>query len=110
MPGAPLPDTSQARRLVEARLNQLRGTSTVSDMMTTLATLGEALGQAPGTNVEALVYRNNQTDLRVLAPSVDVLDRIRQVAGERGLDAKIESASPRDSKFEGRLQFKNPGP
>ncbi|HKU15302.1 MAG TPA: type II secretion system protein GspL [Steroidobacteraceae bacterium] len=109
MPGAPLPEAARARELVEARLSQLRGTGPVSGMMATLATLGEALGQAPGTNVEALVYRNNQTDLRVLAPSVDVLDRIRQFAGERGLDARIESASPRESKFEGRLQFKKPG-
>ena len=109
MPGAPLPDLSGARRLVEARLNQLRGTGPVSGMMTTLAMLGEALGQTPEVNIEALAYRNNTTDLRVLAPSVDVLDRIRQIASEHGLDAKIESASPRDSKFEGRLQFKNPG-
>ena len=109
MPGAPLPDASAARRQIEARLSQLRGTGPVSGMMMTLATLGEALGQTPDVNIEALAYRNNTTDLRVVAPSVDVLDRIRQLASERGLDAKIESASPRDSKFEGRLQFKNPG-
>ena len=109
MPGAPLPETAAARRMVEARLNQLRGTGPVSGMMTTLATLGEAIGQTPGVNIEALAYRNNTTDLRVVAPSVDMLDRIRQLASEHGLDAKIESASPRDSKFEGRLQFKNPG-
>jgi hypothetical protein len=46
----------------------------------------------------------------VLAPSVAELDRIRQVASEHGLDAKIESETPRDSKREGRLQFKSPGP
>lgn len=109
MPGAPLPNAAMARKQVESRLNQLRGTGPVSGMMTTLATLGEALAQSPDTNIEALAYRNNTTDLRVLAPSVDVLDRIRQVASERGLNAKIESASPRDSKFEGRLQFKNAG-
>jgi general secretion pathway protein L len=109
MPGAPVPQATMARKQIEARLNQLRGSGPVSGMMTTLATLAEALGQAPGTNVEALAYRNNITDLRVLAPSVDMLDRIRQVASERGLNAKIESASPRDSKFEGRLQFKNSG-
>jgi len=109
MPGAPLPEPSAARRMVEARLNQLRGTGPVSGMMMTLATLGEAIGQAPEVNIEAVAYRNNTTDLRVVAPSVDALDKVRQVASERGLDAKIESASPRDSKFEGRLQFKNPG-
>jgi general secretion pathway protein L len=109
MPGAPLPDASAARRLVEGRLNQLRGSGPVSGMMTTLAALGEALGQVPDTNVESIAFTNNTTHLRVLAPSVDALDRIRQVATEKGLEAKIESESPRDSKREGRLQFKSPG-
>ena len=111
MPGAPLPDASAARRMVEARLNQLRGGSgSMGGMMTTLAALGEAMGQVANTNVESIAYTNNTTHLRVLAPSVAELDRIRQVASEHGLDAKIESETPRDSKREGRLQFKNPGP
>jgi general secretion pathway protein L len=109
MPGAPLPAASDARKQMELRLNQLRGSAPVSGMMTTLVTLGEAMAQAPGAAIEALVYRNNTTDLRILAPSVDVLDKIRQVATDRGLAAEIQSANPRDSKFEGRLQFKSAG-
>jgi general secretion pathway protein L len=109
MPGAPVPDPLSARKEVELRLNQLRGTAPVSGMMTTLAMLSEALGKTPDTNIEALSYRNNVTDLRVLVPSVDALDRIRQIATEHGVSADIQSASPRDSKFEGRLQFKSSG-
>lgn len=109
LPGAPIPDPLQARKQVELRLNQLRGTAPESGMMMTLAALSEALAQAPNTTVEAIAYRNNTTDVRVLAPSVDVLDRIRQVATEKGLGAEIQSASPRESKFEGRLQFKSSG-
>ena len=109
MPGAPLPAAGEARKQMESRLSQLRGSAPVSGMMTTLVTLGEAMAQAPGADIEALVYRDNTTDLRILAPSVDVLDRIRQVASERGVAAEIQSANPRDSKFEGRMQFKNAG-
>ena len=109
MPGAAVPPPAVARKQMESRLSQLRGTGPVNGMMTTLVALGDALAQTPGTKVEALSYRDNITDLRVLAPSVDALDRIRQVAGSRGLSAKIEAANPRDSKFEGRLQFRNPG-
>jgi len=110
MPGAPLPDPSGARRMVEARLNQLRGGGgSMSGMMTTLAALGDALGQVPDTNVESIAFTNNTTHLRVLAPSVDALDRIRRVASEHGLEATIESETPRESKREGRLQFKSPG-
>ena len=39
----------------------------------------------------------------------DALDRIRQVASQHGLEATIESETPRESKREGRLQFKSPG-
>lgn len=109
LPGSPVPPPEEARRQVEQVLNQLRGTGPTSGMLTTLAMLSEAMAQAPNTDIEALSYRNNVTDLRVLAPSVDVLDRIRQAAGERGVTAEIQSANPRDSKFEGRLQFKKAG-
>ena len=109
MPGAPVPAPMQARRQVEMRLNQLRGTAPASGMMVTLAVLSDALAQTPDTTVETIAYRNNTTDVRLLAPSVDALDRIRQVAAEKGLDAKIQSASPRESKFEGRLQFTSAG-
>jgi general secretion pathway protein L len=109
IPGAPVPDPLQARRQVELRLSQLRGTAPESAMMATLAALSDALAQAPNTTVEAIAYRNNTTDVRVLAPSVDALDRIRQVATEKGLGAEIQSANPRESKFEGRLQFKSSG-
>jgi general secretion pathway protein L len=109
LPGSPVPPPLEARRQVEQVLGQLRGTGPTSGMLTTLAMLSEAMAQAPNTDIEALSYRNNVTDLRVLAPSVDVLDRIRQVAGERGVTAEIQSANPRDQKFEGRLQFKKAG-
>lgn len=109
MPGAPMPEANQARRQVEMRLNQLRGSAPVSGMMVTLAALSDALAKTPDTTLEAIAYRNNLTDVRVLAPSVDALDRIRQVATEKGLSAEIQSANPRDKKFEGRLQFKKAG-
>jgi general secretion pathway protein L len=109
MPGAPAPEPQAARKQMELRLAQVRGSAPVSGMMITLATLGEALAKTPDANIEALSYRNNITDLRVLAPSVDALDRIRQVAAERGVAAEIQSASPRESKFEGRLQFRTTG-
>jgi general secretion pathway protein L len=40
---------------------------------------------------------------------VDALDRIQHAATERGMNAVIQSATPRDSKVEGRLQFKTTG-
>jgi general secretion pathway protein L len=109
MPGAPLPDTSSARRMVEARLNQLRGSGPVGGVMMTLAALGEAIGQTPDVTIENIAYVNNTTNLRVVAPSTDALDRIRQLASKHGLQSELKSDNTRDSKHEGQLQFKNPG-
>jgi general secretion pathway protein L len=105
-PGMPVPDFSNARKILETRLGALRGTGQVSGMMTTLDALSAALSQAPGTDVEALSYRDNATDVRVLAPSVDALDKIQHTASERGLEAEIQSATPRGQKVEGRMKFK----
>lgn len=109
LPGAPVPDPISARKQVEARLSALRGGGPTGGIMSTLGTLGEALAQAPGANIEALSYRDETTDLRILAPSVDALDKIQHAAAERGIAAQIQSANPRDSKIEGRLQFKKSG-
>lgn len=110
MPGAPVPDPLSARKQVELRLAALRGGGPVGGMMPTLGVLAEALAQAPGANVESLSYRDNTTDVRVMAPSVDALDKIQHVATERGLSAEIQSASPRESRIEGRMKFKQTGP
>lgn len=109
MPGAPVPDALSARKQMEMRLNALRGSGPVGGIIATLGTLGEALAQAPGTSIEALSYRENVTDLRIMAPSVDALDKIQHVASERGIAAEIQSANPRESKIEGRLKLKQPG-
>ena len=77
--------------------------------MAALSSLGEAMNAAPGTNIETLSYRDNVTDLRVLAPSVDALDKIKQAVVQHGVVAEIQSATPRESKTEARLQLKTPG-
>jgi general secretion pathway protein L len=107
MPGIPVPEASQARRLMESRLTVLRGGSPSGGMLATMSTVAEAVVQSPGSKVEAISYRDRATDLRVLAPSVDALDRIRQHAAERGMSAVLQSANPRDDQYEGRLQFKS---
>jgi general secretion pathway protein L len=111
IPGAPVPDPLEARRQVEGVLGQLRGTGPTSGMLTTLAMLSEAMAQAPNIDVEALYYQQDGTDLRVLAPKdqTALLDRILQVASERGIRGEIKSTNPRDQKIEGRLRFQKAG-
>jgi general secretion pathway protein L len=106
MPGQPFSDPLEARKQVEARLSALRGAGGSGGFLTMLNTVGAALQQSPDTRLEVLAFRNNIADLRVLAPSVDTLDRIRTFATQRGLSAEIQGTNPRDSKTEGRLQLK----
>lgn len=109
MPGAPIPDPLKARKQIESRLAVLRGGGHAGGLMGAMSTLGDAIGQAPGTNIETISYRDNVTDLRVLAPSVDALDKIKQSVTQHGAAAEIQSATPRESKTEARLQLKTPG-
>ncbi len=109
MPGAPQPAPDEARGLMEARLTAVRGANAIGGFMGALDTLSAALQQAPGTRLEALSYRQNTTDLRLLAPDVGALDHIRQAAAERGATAEIQSANPRENKIEGRMQLRTTG-
>jgi len=104
------PAVKQARKQMEARLAALRGGgASTGGMLATLNALSEAIAQTPGTDIQTLSYRDNTTDLLVLAPSVESLDQIQNAISESGMRAEITSANPRDSKIEGRLQFKKTG-
>ncbi len=110
LPQDPQPTAKTARKQMEGRLAALRGgNSSTGGVLTVLGTLSEAIAQTPGADIQMLSYRNSTTDLLLLAPSVESLDRIQSVISERGMTAEITSTSPRDSKVEGRLQFKNAG-
>lgn len=109
MPGAPQPNPNEARALMEARLTAVRGANVSGGFMGALDTLSAALQQAPGTRLEALSYRQNTTDLRLIAPDVGALDHIRQAAAARGATADIQSANPRENKIEGRMQLRTTG-
>ena len=72
--------------------------------LVTLAAVADARGG--GSQIEALSFRNGVMDLRVLAPSVPVLDEFARNLGSNGdFQANITSANPSDAGVEGRLQI-----
>jgi general secretion pathway protein L len=105
-----MPGTRQvdARAQMQQRYMALAGGGG-SGLLANLESLGTAMAAAPQTRLEALAYRNRVLDLRLLAPSVQSLDDIRNRVMESGFNAEIQSASPRDDNVEGRLQVKAPG-
>jgi len=96
------------RKMVESRLNALRGGG-AGGLMTALSALGGALAQTPDARIEMLAYRNKTVELRLTAPSVDALDKIRALTQVNGLQSELQGTTPREKNVEGRLQLKTPG-
>ena len=106
MPGGAPVRISEARRAFESRLLQLQAAASGNGLMLGLSTLTDAVTKSPDLQLDAISYRDKSIDLRLMAPSVDVLEGIRQQAMSRGVSAEIQSANPKDKRIEGRLQLK----
>jgi general secretion pathway protein L len=102
-------DAGMARRLMESRLVQLQKGGGASPLLSSLNTLGQAMAQTPGTQIESLAYNNKTMNLRLNAPSVDSLDQLRARAQASGLQSELQGTTPREKTVEGRLQLKSPG-
>jgi general secretion pathway protein L len=109
LPQATNKDPNAARRQFESRIAALKGGGDKGGLLPGLATLGDALAQTPGTRIEALSYRGRVLDLRLTAPTVDELDKLRSLTQSGGLQSDLQGATPRDKHVEGRLQLKTPG-
>lgn len=106
LPGSSNVKPAEARRQFEARLLAAQSAGQGSKLLLGLSTVSEALKKTPETRVDSVSFHTDTLDLRVLAPSIDALDQIRQVAQARGVSANIQAANPRDNKIEGHLQLK----
>jgi len=109
LPQATNKDPNAARRQFEARLATLRDSGDSGALLPGLLALGEALVQTPDTRIEQLSYRGRVLDLRLSAPTVDALDKLRSLTQSAGWQSDLQSATPRDKHVEGRLQLKTPG-
>jgi len=109
LPGARMEDP---RFQVERRLAALRGTGNAANesFLQALETAGSSLGAAQNVRLDALSYRAGVLDLRLLAPDVDALERIRRAVGRDGqFSATIQQADQRDEGVEGRIQLRGDG-
>jgi hypothetical protein len=71
-----------------------------------VAALAQAMAQAPSARIEAMSYRGNALELRLIAPTVESLDGIKQAMTRDGVTAELQSATPRGDVVEGRLQVR----
>ena len=102
LPGQPVVDPRAQMQGV------LGGGSAHGALLPALSVLAQALAGAPagGGKLEAINLRGDALDLRLVAPTVEALDGIKQAMARNGIDAELTSATPRGDVVEGRLQLK----
>lgn len=84
----------------------LGGGGANSALLPTLSALSHALAGTPQARVESINCRGDSVDLRLMAPSVESLDGLKQAMSVGGLSAELQSATPRGEMVEGRLVVK----
>jgi general secretion pathway protein L len=102
-------NTLDARRRMEQRLLSVRGGMDPTGLLPALGALVEARGDAPGTAVQALSFRDGALDLKLAAPDADSLERIGQSLRSRGWQADLTSGNVTEGGYEGRMQIRAAG-
>ncbi|SRR6056297_3618276 len=94
-----------------ARLGQGGGTEqTPRQFLATLESLSAAMGQTSGTRIEAISYRDGVMDIRLTAPDVATLDRLRKLVDQGGrFTARIQSTDQQEGSVRSRLQIQGAG-
>lgn len=101
-----------ARAELSSRLQRLgsQGAGGNHEFLDVLRVVAQSLGSSGGARIEAVSYRAGTMELRLRAPSVEVLDRIQnQISQTGGLKAQIQSANASGSEIIGRLQISRTG-
>jgi len=104
-----------ARALFDSKLRGLGSANPIAAGAGFLDTLDSVAGAVAdnkdaGAKIESINYRSGTMELRVVAPSVESLDKIREaIAKDARLQAEIQSANPDGESVRGRLQIKRTG-
>ncbi|MEJ2601697.1 MAG: type II secretion system protein GspL [Gammaproteobacteria bacterium] len=86
------------------------GTRSTRQFLATLESISAAMRQTANTRIEAISYRDGVMDIRLTAPDVATLDRLRKLVGESGrFVAKIQSTDQQPDGVKSRLQIQVAG-
>jgi general secretion pathway protein L len=108
MPGEQ--NTINARRRVEARLAQVRGSGGTGLFPALGALVDARKSAAPGTTLQALSYREGALELKISAPDADSLERVNQALRGNGWNAEFAGGNVVASGgYEGRVRIKPRG-
>jgi general secretion pathway protein L len=101
LPGQPMVDPRAQVQGVLARAGGGAGA-----LLPAVSLLAQAVGQVPATRVESMNFRGGVLELRVVAPTIEALDGIREAMSSRGATVELQSTNPRNQQVEGRLHVR----
>ena len=101
LPGQPVVDP---RAQIQGALGS--GGAGGAGLLPAMSVLAQAMAQAPSARIQAMSFRGNALELHLTAPTVEALDGVKQAMSRDGIVAEIQSATPRGSVVEGRLQVR----
>lgn len=93
-----------AREQIEGVLR--RGGGGAAGLLPAVTVLSQVVSGSPAAHLESLNFRGDAVELRVVAPTVEVIDGIKQAMSRSGMQVELQSATPRGAVVEGRLQVK----
>lgn len=88
------------RLQMQQRLGGIAGADPAG-LLGRLAPLAQAMTAVPGVRVQSLGWRNGSLDLRISAPSGELLAELERAADQQGLAFNVQSTQPRDGGVEG---------
>jgi general secretion pathway protein L len=99
------------RRQMQSRLDRIHKSGAGPErFLRTLKVLSGAMAVTPKTDIDALSYRDDSTDLKVSAPSLASLSQLSQFIGKQGMTAEIQSSTPVASGVEAHIQLRGQSP
>jgi general secretion pathway protein L len=99
-------NSQNARKRMELRLMGAREGGADSGLLAALGAFAQARGNAPGTLVQSLTFRQGALEMKLSAPNADALDHISQSMQANGWQAQLISGNSQGATYEGRIQIK----
>jgi general secretion pathway protein L len=112
MPSEPIPagPIHDARRQMQTRLDRIRKSGGGPEyFLRSLQALSGALTATPKTSIDALSYREQSMDMKVIAPNLGAISQLSQYVAKQGLTADIQSSTPVTNGVEAHLQVRSGG-
>ncbi len=93
-----------ARRQMEQRLGGA-ASADPAGLLGRLDTLAPVFTSVPGARIKSLGWRERKLDMRISAPSGDVLAELSRAAGQQGLSFDVQSTLPSEGGVEGLVSI-----